>query len=167
MSPKRSSRASVGPPRRAQAKWTRPTGFAAVPPSGPATPVTLTATSAREALSAPSAIALAAVADCAVLRQRLGWNAEQFLFGGVGIDDEATLEHGRRAGNLGQKPGDQAAGAQFRRRGHEPGGPVAGDQRGCAVDEVGGNMGREAYAISRESETAREADRAARESVRP
>ena len=47
--------------------------------------------------------------DGAVVRQRLGRNAEQFLLGGVGIDDEAALEHGRRAGNFRQKPGDQAA----------------------------------------------------------
>jgi hypothetical protein len=43
MAPNRSSRATVGLPRRARAKWTRPTGFVAVPPSGPATLVTLTA----------------------------------------------------------------------------------------------------------------------------
>ena len=80
-------------------------------------------------------------ADRAVARERLGRNAEQFLLGRVGIDDEAALEHVRRAGNLRQKPGDEPAGARFRRRDHEPGRPVAGDEVGGAGDEVGGKHG--------------------------
>ena len=120
MSPNRSSRATVGAPRRAQAKWTSPTGFAAVPPSGPAMPVTLTATSARERLERPLGHRpRRLLADRAVPRERRGRNAEQLLLGRVGIDDEAALDHVGRARNLRQQPGDQPAGARFRRRDHQ------------------------------------------------
>ena len=142
MSPNRSSRATVGLPRRAQAKWTSPTGFAALPPSGPAIPVTLTAISAREFLSAPSAIAAAVSALTAPKRASVSArNAEQFLLGRVGIDDEAALEHVRRAWDLRQKGGDKPAGARFRRCGHETGRPVAGDKLSGAGDEIGGKHG--------------------------
>ena len=43
--------------RHAQAVQTVPTGFAAVPPAGPATPLTATANSAPERSKAPCAMA--------------------------------------------------------------------------------------------------------------
>lgn len=52
----------VGP---VAAKWTRPTGFSADPPPGPATPVTATETKAREWPLAPVAMARATGSDTA------------------------------------------------------------------------------------------------------
>jgi coenzyme Q-binding protein COQ10 len=71
ISPKRFSRWITDPPRRIAPKCTSPTGFVAVPPPGPATPVTDTAISARECFSAPSAIARATsalTAPCSSIR---------------------------------------------------------------------------------------------------
>jgi hypothetical protein len=48
-----------GVPRTAHAKHTSPTGFSGVPPAGPATPVTATATSAPLRAKAPAAISRA------------------------------------------------------------------------------------------------------------
>ena len=50
---------STAPLRLAQPKQTIPTGFAGVPPEGPATPVTATARSAVLLASAPEAISAA------------------------------------------------------------------------------------------------------------
>ena len=49
----------VAAPRRASPNHTRPTGLSALPPPGPAMPVTDTATPASERASAPSAIVFA------------------------------------------------------------------------------------------------------------
>src|SRR5271167_3565773 len=57
-------------PRCASPKWTRPTGFSALPPPGPATPVIDTARSIGARASAPSAIAVAVsalTAPCAAI----------------------------------------------------------------------------------------------------
>ena len=103
------------PPRRAEAKWTRPTGFSAVPPSGPAMPVTRD----REVGGGMGEGALRhrarrRRADRALSRRgrRLG-HAEHLLLGVVGIDDEAALDDRRRAGNFRQQARDQPAGAGF------------------------------------------------------
>ncbi len=61
---------TTGPFLRAQAKWTRPSGFSGVPPPGPATPVMATERSARLCASAPSAMASATgseTAPCATI----------------------------------------------------------------------------------------------------
>ena len=61
----------VASPRRAQPNQTRPTGLSALPPPGPATPVTLMARSARDRATAPSAMARATgslTAPCAAIR---------------------------------------------------------------------------------------------------
>ena len=57
--------ASLGSSRRATAKITVPTGLLGLPPSGPATPVIATATSALLRLSAPFAIAQATAIETA------------------------------------------------------------------------------------------------------
>ena len=114
----RDRRSGAPPPpsrcRVAQAKWTSPTGFSALPPPGPATPVMLTAMSAREARRAPSRhLARRRLADRAVRRQRRRGDAEQFLLGFVGVGDETALDHVRRAGDLRQQRRDEPAGAGF------------------------------------------------------
>src|SRR5665213_2287761 len=53
---KRSSTAISAPPRCARANQTSPTGLSGVPPSGPATPVTATASVAPLKCNAPEAI---------------------------------------------------------------------------------------------------------------
>ena len=122
-------------PRRAQPNQTRPTGFSAEPPSGPAIPVTLTATSAGEALSAPSAIARAVAsltAPCGGERRRR--HAEQLDLGFVRVDDEAPLDDRGRAGDLGQERRRSA------RRCRIP--PSRSGGRGAAAVEQGGGPGR-------------------------
>src|SRR6185312_5152285 len=47
--------------------------------------------------------------------QRRGRNADHLHLGIVGIGDEAAVDHRRRAGNIGQRGDDQAAGATLRR----------------------------------------------------
>src|SRR5829696_1957031 len=64
-SPAHRNRRTTGPPAPATATYVRPTGLAAVPPSGPATPVTATATSVPSRRRAPSAIATATCAETA------------------------------------------------------------------------------------------------------
>ena len=54
-----------GPSVNITANHTVPTGFSAVPPPGPATPVIATAVSAPKRLSAPAAIAWATSAETA------------------------------------------------------------------------------------------------------
>ncbi len=65
MSPNRISRWRVARPSRATAKWTKPTGFCALPPPGPAIPVIETAIWAGEAITAPWAMARATGSDTA------------------------------------------------------------------------------------------------------
>src|SRR6266581_3773499 len=59
------------PPLRDHAKHTMPTGFSFVPPVGPATPVTATATCARLRASAPDAISFAVSRLTAPCRERV------------------------------------------------------------------------------------------------
>ena len=115
MSPTRISRATVAAPALAQANQTRPTGFSAVPPSGPATPVTLTATSARGFERTLRHRPRRRLADRPVRPNRLGRNAQQVFFGFVGIDHEAALDDRGRAGDFREEPRDEAAGATILR----------------------------------------------------
>ena len=66
-----------------------------------------------------------------------GRHAEQLFFRVVGIDDEAALDDGGRAGNFGEKAGDQAAGAGFRGRDLEACVAAAVEQGGGPGGEVG------------------------------
>ena len=52
-------------------------------------------------------------ADGAEFVERVVDDAEAFLLGVVRVGDEAALEHIRRACDLGQRAGDEAAGAAF------------------------------------------------------
>ncbi len=52
----------------------------------------------------------------AAAREHCGRDAEHLLLGLVGVGDEATLEHVRRAGHLGQRPSYEPAGARLRGR---------------------------------------------------
>ena len=116
-SPNRRSTVTRPPFVPAQAKCTRPTGFSAVPPPGPATPVMLTATlrpGMRE--RAPRHRDRRRLADRAVRFERGGRHVEQFPLGLVRIGHEAALENGGGAGNFRQQAGDEAAGAGFRGR---------------------------------------------------
>ena len=47
-------------------------------------------------------------------------HAEHLLLGLVRIGDEAAIDHVRGAGDVGERAGDQAAGAGFRRRDFQP-----------------------------------------------
>src|SRR6516225_5707969 len=78
------------------------------------TPMTLAKHGAvsRETAEAMAAGVLAA--HGAVLCQRHRRDAEHRPFGFVAISDEAAFEHVRGAGNLGQRRGQEPAGARFR-----------------------------------------------------
>jgi hypothetical protein len=54
------------------------------------------------------------LADGAVLGQHGLGHAQQLRLRRVGISDEAALDHVGGAGNLGEQPGDQSAGAALR-----------------------------------------------------
>ncbi|HEX6868790.1 MAG TPA: hypothetical protein VF119_08280 [Candidatus Limnocylindrales bacterium] len=69
-SPVQVNRLTVTPPASATAMYVRPTGFSAVPPSGPATPVTDTARSAPIRSRPPVAMATATWADTAPCADR-------------------------------------------------------------------------------------------------
>ena len=117
MSPNFFARWISRPPRAAAAKCTSPTGLPGVAPPGPAMPVIATARSASECASAPCAIASAVSRLTAPCRSSVsGRHAEHRLLGGVRIGDEAALDHVGRAGDFGQRAGDQPAGAGFRGR---------------------------------------------------
>ena len=101
---------------------TRPTGFSAVPPSGPAMPVTASASSARCAVAAPRRPSPRPSASRhRAMRRRCsaGGHAEHLDLGLVGIGDEAAVEHRGGPGNVGQRRGDHAARAGFGRRHHD------------------------------------------------
>ncbi len=77
-------------------------------------PVTATARSAPERLSAPSAIARATSSETAPwVAIRSAGTPSISRLRGVGIGDEAALEDGGRARDLGDGGGDEAAGAAF------------------------------------------------------
>ena len=102
-------------PRSARAKTTVPTGFAGVPPPGPAIPVIATAMSASDACK--RAAGHRPGRRDADRAERL----DDFLadvkigdLGRVGISDVARFEHVRRAGDLGDGGADEPAGAAFR-----------------------------------------------------
>src|SRR2546421_251683 len=67
-SPGKTKSALREPPGPSTCRKTRPTGFSSLPPSGPAMPVTATATSAPSRSRAPAAIAAAVSADTAPWR---------------------------------------------------------------------------------------------------
>ena len=130
-------------PCAATARCTRPTGLAAVPPPGPATPVTATAVSAWECAIAPSAIARATAsltAPCMAIRSAR--HAQAFGLGLVGVGDEAALDHVGGAGDFGQQSRDQAAGTTLGRR--QPALPARKrfEQTGCLIPQAGGKHRR-------------------------
>ena len=55
-------------------------------------------------------------ADHAVGRERLGLHAEDLLLDGLGVGDDAALEHVGGAGHVGQGLGKESAGAGLRQR---------------------------------------------------
>jgi len=80
---------------------TVPTGFAALPPPGPATPVTDTAISTPNRSTAPAAI------------EDTWRDAEEFGFYCVVISDDAAFERGRGAWNCGDGCANETACAAF------------------------------------------------------
>jgi hypothetical protein len=54
-----------------------------------------------------------------VTLDRLIRHAEHLVLGRVGVGDETAVDHRRRSGDVGQRAGDEAAGARLRRRHHE------------------------------------------------
>ncbi len=88
--------------------------FSGVPPPGPAMPVTATASCALELATAPSAMARATLSDTAPsVSISFAGTPSMSDLARIGIDDEAALEHIRRAGDFGQQSADQSAGAAF------------------------------------------------------
>jgi hypothetical protein len=69
-------------------------------------------------MSRPSRAAAAAFQD-------RGGNAEHRLLGRIRIGDEAAVDHVGRPRDLGERAGDQPAGAGFRGRHREPAGAAA------------------------------------------
>ena len=124
---RRSSSGSAS--RSARAKTTVPTGLRsdAAAGAGDAGDRDRDVGAAMRA-SAPCAIAQATATETApnVSITSLA-DAEQLGLGLVRIGDEAGLEHVGAAGDLGQRGGDQAAGAAFRDRDPAPGGAVGLD----------------------------------------
>ena len=115
MSPNRTSRATVVAPAAAQANQTRPTGFSrrAAVRSGDARDADCDV-GARGFERTLRHRPRRRLADRPVRPNRLGRNAQQILFGLVGIDHEAALDHRGRPGDFRQEPRDEAAGAGFR-----------------------------------------------------
>ena len=116
IAPKRNSRWRILPSREATAKCTRPTGLPGVAPPGPAMPVI----DDREIDAgffqrADRHRGRGFLADRAEGRKRRGLDAEHRALGVVGIGDEAAVDHVGGAGNIGERAGDQAAGAGLRR----------------------------------------------------
>ena len=106
-------RSAPGQPWQARTRPGRP-AFPAEPPPGPAMPVTESAMPARECASAPAAISSAVSRDTAPMRiERRSSDAEHLHLGLVGIGDEAAVDDIGRAGNVGERRRDHAAGAGF------------------------------------------------------
>ena len=121
IAPKRYSRWRMRPSRAATAKCTRPTGLPGVAPPGPAMPVIDTARSTPARSSAPTAIAVAvSLLTAPKVASVVGFDAEHRALGFVGIGDEAAVDHVGGAGDIGQRAGDEAAGAGFRRGNRQP-----------------------------------------------
>ena len=66
-------------------------------------------------------------------RQGFGGNTEHLHFGFVRIGNESPVHDIGRSGDFGQRPGDQAAGAAFRRCRFPAERPAAFKYRGCKV----------------------------------
>ena len=96
---------------------TRPTGFSAVPPPGPATPVTATPTSAPSRSRTPVRHRRCDLGrHRAVLFDHARRDAEARLLHLVGVRDDRADEDVARAGNGGQPRSDHASGARLRGR---------------------------------------------------
>ncbi len=77
-------------------------------------PVTATARSARLRASAPGRhLGRRGLADRAVGGERLRAHAEHLRLGAVRVGDESALEPGRAAGDVGDRAGDEPAGARL------------------------------------------------------
>ena len=126
------------PALRGQPKQTRPSGLVSEPP-GPAMPVIATATSRPTGRSAPSAISRATSSDTAPWAASVAAaHAQHRLLGGVGIGHEAAVEDVGRAGDVGDRRADHAAGAAFRRGDHAPARAGRGEKalgRASCVDQ--------------------------------
>ena len=95
------ARAEARPPGpvRSTCRKTSPTGFSGVPPSGPATPVTATATSALQGLARAGRHRGRGLGrDRAVLRQDLSGHTQETPLRLVRVGDHAADEHVAGAG---------------------------------------------------------------------
>ena len=120
---------SITPLGPATHKCTRPTGFSALPPPGPAIPVMPTPMSAPQPGPGPLGQRAGDLgADRADPLDQLGRHTGQIMFGLVGIDHQSAQHVGRRAGQIGQPAGEQAGRARLGGRdGQFPGEQRVGD----------------------------------------
>ena len=101
----------VSPALSATPNHTRPTGFSAEPPPGPAMPVMATASPARgEEASAPSAMAAAVSMETAPWESS-AWsgNAKNIPLGGIAVGHQPAVENCRGAGDVRDGRRDHAA----------------------------------------------------------
>ena len=114
--PERAAR-PVGPEA---CRKTSPTGFSAVPPPGPATPVTATAMSAPSRARAPLAIAAAVSAETApCVASTSSRHAELLRLDVVRVRDDRRRGRRRSRPAVGEPRGDEAARARLRGRERE------------------------------------------------